>query len=87
MAQEFYRLFGYGDDETSISTIDPDGIALAAIQELQRQNAKLQSENAKLQVHNSALEERVARIEIQLQQLCGQGSSSIKQVSFTHTIR
>jgi hypothetical protein len=44
MAQEFYRLFSYGDDETSISTIDPDGIALAAIQELQKQNAELKKE-------------------------------------------
>ncbi|MBU1936948.1 hypothetical protein KKG05_06075, partial [bacterium] len=44
MAQDFYRLFGYGDDDKSISTIDPDGIALAAIQELHKENQQLKKE-------------------------------------------
>lgn len=43
MAQDFHRLFEYGDDETTISTIDPDGVALAAIQELARRNADLEA--------------------------------------------
>jgi hypothetical protein len=34
MAQDFYSLFGLGEDDKHISTIDPDGVALAAIQEL-----------------------------------------------------
>lgn len=34
MAQDFYSLFGLGEDDKHISTIDPDGIALAAIQAL-----------------------------------------------------
>ena len=34
MAQDFYAAFGVGEDETRISTIDADGIALAAIQGL-----------------------------------------------------
>jgi len=33
-AQDFWKLFHLGDDSLGISTIDPDGIALAAIQEL-----------------------------------------------------
>jgi hypothetical protein len=33
-AQDFYAAFGYGGDETAISTIDGDGVALAAIQGL-----------------------------------------------------
>jgi hypothetical protein len=36
-AQDFYRLFGVGSDDKSISTIDPSGVALAAIQALYRQ--------------------------------------------------
>jgi hypothetical protein len=44
MAQDFYKLFHLGEDSLGISTIDPDGIALAAIQELQRQNAELKRE-------------------------------------------
>jgi trimeric autotransporter adhesin len=35
-AQDFYKLFGLGTDDKSISTVDPAGIALAAIQEQQR---------------------------------------------------
>ena len=34
MAQDFYAVFGLGDDEKSIHTIDLDGVALAAIQGL-----------------------------------------------------
>ena len=36
MAQDFYRIFKVGDNDKAISTIDPAGIALAAIQEQQR---------------------------------------------------
>lgn len=34
MAQDFHALFNVGTDNTSISTIDPAGVSLAAIQEL-----------------------------------------------------
>ncbi|MBM3324384.1 MAG: hypothetical protein FJY66_01815 [Calditrichaeota bacterium] len=44
MAQDFWKLFHLGEDSLGISTIDPDGIALAAIQELQKQNAELRKE-------------------------------------------
>lgn len=44
MAQDFKRLFNVGDDDKSISSIDPSGIALRAIQELIVQNEKLQKE-------------------------------------------
>ncbi|MFZ1528366.1 MAG: tail fiber domain-containing protein [Ferruginibacter sp.] len=35
-AQQFYRLFNVGTDDKGISTVDPAGIALAAIQEQQK---------------------------------------------------
>jgi hypothetical protein len=38
MSQDFYRLFGLGEDDRHISTLDPDGIALAAIKELHARN-------------------------------------------------
>ena len=34
MAQDFYAAFGLGEDERHISTVDADGVALAAIQGL-----------------------------------------------------
>jgi hypothetical protein len=40
MAEDFYSTFGLGDSSSSISTIDPSGVALAGIQGL---NAKLSS--------------------------------------------
>ena len=43
-AQDFWKLFHVGDDSLTISTIDPSGIALAAIQELQKENQELRGE-------------------------------------------
>lgn len=37
MAQDFYSAFGVGEDDKHITTIDADGVALAAIQELKHQ--------------------------------------------------
>jgi len=34
MAQDFRAAFGLGEDDKHISTVDADGVALAAIQEL-----------------------------------------------------
>ena len=36
MGQDFYAAFGVGEEETRITTIDADGVALAAIQALYR---------------------------------------------------
>jgi trimeric autotransporter adhesin len=36
VAEDFYKLFGLGTDDKGISTVDPAGIALAAIQEQQK---------------------------------------------------
>ncbi len=40
-AQDFYRLFGIGNDDKSISTIDPAGISLAAIKELYKKSKEV----------------------------------------------
>jgi len=44
MAQDFWKLFHLGEDSLGISTIDPDGIALAAIQQLYKENQILRRE-------------------------------------------
>jgi len=36
MAQDFYAAFGVGEDDTHISTVDADGVALAGVQALYR---------------------------------------------------
>ncbi len=56
MAQDFYALFDLGNDDKSISTIDPAGIALVAVQQLKKENDELK-EMCKL------LLKRIERIE------------------------
>jgi len=52
MAQDFYRIFHVGNDSLSISTIDPAGVALIAVKEL---NKKLEAENAALKAEITQL--------------------------------
>jgi len=70
MAQDFYAAFGLGESDTSITTVDADGVALAAIQGLyelsQEQAARidaLEEENASLQQRLDSLETRVSALE------------------------
>lgn len=48
MSQDFYSAFGLGDDDKRISTIDADGVALAAIQALYNKVLELEDEVKKL---------------------------------------
>lgn len=73
MAQDFHAAFGLnGDDNKSIASVDPDGVALAAIQGLHAQTqalreadlermASLERENAALRARLEALEARWER--------------------------
>jgi hypothetical protein len=40
-AQDFYKAFGVGGDDKTISTVDPSGIALAAIKELYKKSKEV----------------------------------------------
>jgi hypothetical protein len=48
MAQDFFATFGLGESDTTITTIDPDGVLFAAVQELARQNKAQAAEIAEL---------------------------------------
>ncbi len=61
-AQDFKETFGVGSDGKSISTIDPSGIALAAIKELNKQNRELKSENENLKKQLEALARKVENL-------------------------
>ncbi len=68
MAQDFQAAFGVGEDDKHISTIDPDGVAFAAIQGL---NQELRDRDAKISAQQEQLEEQKAKltaIEAQLQE-------------------
>lgn len=60
MAQDFASAFGLGENDTTIATIDADGVALAAIQGL---NRKLEAERDALRAENATLKARLDRIE------------------------
>jgi hypothetical protein len=69
-AQDFHAAFGLGQDELTISLVDADGVALAAIQGLyavvQEKDAALASQQAEIaqqQAELAALEARLARLE------------------------
>jgi hypothetical protein len=68
MAQDFHAAFNLnGPDDRHISTVDEGGVALAAIQGLDRKleagSRQLQAENAELKRENDLLEKRIERLE------------------------
>lgn len=63
-AQDFRAAFGLGEDDKTINSVDAQGVALAAIQGL---NRKLEAENQALRASLARLEARLARLEGQAQ--------------------
>ena len=62
MAQDFRQAFGLGEDETTISSVDPDGISLRAIQALDARTEKLREENDALRKELDELRKTVERL-------------------------
>jgi hypothetical protein len=62
-AQDFSAAFGLGEGDTSIGTIDADGVALAAIQGLYEIVQGLEAENVSLQQRVDDLDARVTALE------------------------
>jgi hypothetical protein len=61
MAQDFYAAFGVGEDDRHITSIDEDGVALAAVKALNAQNARLNGENADLRARLAIVSNRESR--------------------------
>ena len=72
MAQDFWKQFHLGEDSLSVSTIDPSGIALAAIQELAKKNEKLENRNEKLEQEVAAHNRELAELRAAVQSLQAQ---------------
>ncbi len=62
-AQDFRAAFGLGEDERHINTVDADGVALAAVQELHRLAHAQAAQLAAQQERIAALEARLAALE------------------------
>jgi hypothetical protein len=73
MAQDFRAVFGLGDDERTISTVDEGGVALAAAKALEARTTAqaaridaVERDNAALRAENAELRARLDRIEAAL---------------------
>jgi len=62
-AQDFRAAFGLGHSETSIGTVDADGVALAGVQALDARTARQDREIAGLRAENAELRARLERLE------------------------
>jgi trimeric autotransporter adhesin len=71
MAQDFKAAFGVGETETGITTVDADGVALAAIQGL---NQKVEAQRAE----NAELKQEVAELKRLLNQLSAKVNGGVK---------
>jgi hypothetical protein len=74
VSQDFYAAFGLGDDEHFISTVDADGVALAAIQGM---NTLLQEQDALIQDQRDRLVAIEARLTDLEQMNTGQQKSQL----------
>ncbi|MDP2896140.1 MAG: tail fiber domain-containing protein [bacterium] len=63
MAQDFYAGFGVGEDDKHISTVDADGVALAAIQGLHEMLREKDAEIAAIKNQNAELQQRLSALE------------------------
>ena len=62
MAQDFYAAFKVGEDDKHITSIDEDGVALAAIKALHRDNATLHARVGALDAQNASLRAQLAAL-------------------------
>ena len=73
MAQDFYAAFNVGEDDRHITSIDEDGVALAAIKALNvRLNTKLHQKDAELRALRAELRSKDAALQQQLTALAAQ---------------
>ena len=86
MAQDFYATFKLGDDDKTISTIDPAGIALAAIQELYRSQQRIEQKTAEiddLRAQLAQLKSAVSEVLAKNNSSTGNGDLASTQTSAT----
>jgi hypothetical protein len=63
MAQDFHAAFAVGPDDRHISTVDADGVSLAAIQGLHRLLTEKDARLRRLEEENRAFAQRLAALE------------------------
>ncbi|HLP77007.1 MAG TPA: type VI secretion system tip protein TssI/VgrG, partial [Candidatus Paceibacterota bacterium] len=74
VAQDFHATFGLGADDVSIATVDESGVALAAIQGLNRKIEEKDAEIRSLKAQNELMEKRFAELESLVRRLTSAGN-------------
>jgi hypothetical protein len=69
VSQDFYSLFGLGGNDTSISTVDPSGIALVAIKELSMQNRSMRVQIESQKIENQQLKSEMQALREEVEQI------------------
>jgi hypothetical protein len=71
MAQDFAAAFGLGEDDTHISTVDADGVALAGVQALYRMLLQKDEEIAQQRRDLQKLEAQIEALRAAMNQMTG----------------
>jgi hypothetical protein len=74
MAQDFKAVFGVGETDTGITTVDADGVALAAIQGLNEVVTEKDARISELEKQNAKVEDRLAALEKLVVQMTANGT-------------
>ena len=75
MAQDFYAAFKVGEDDKHITSVDEDGVALAAIKALHARVGTLTAENARLRAASASQSATIGAMQVQLSRLSAQMDS------------
>jgi len=67
-AQDFYAAFGLGESDTTISTVDADGVALLGVQALERRTREQAREIEALRAESAALRAALAALRVEIAQ-------------------
>ncbi len=71
MAQDFHQAFGLGADGTHVASLDANGVALTAAQELLARVKDQEAQVDRLEAENQALKDRLDRLEALVSQALG----------------
>jgi hypothetical protein len=77
MAEDFFAAFGLGQGERTISMVDSDGVALAAIQGLYSLLQEKDSQIARVGQENAVLKSRLSKLEAMVGQLAAQAGAAL----------
>jgi hypothetical protein len=84
MAQDFSAIFNVGENDTTISTIDPDGVALAAIQGL---NEEIKDRDLKIEAQQRQLKTLAEQVKQQAEQVKQQSERLNQQQGVIDSLR